>query len=417
MLSWTNQFNICSFLDNHQYHLPGHSYECLAGLGMIRKIDVQAGDALHHLQDFLNTSNDWCFGHFAYDIKNEIEDLHSRHPDFIQFPDLFFFIPEIVVILKEKEISIGVFDQSQDQIFESILQAEYLATDIDSPPLNIKNRISHTNYLDTVRALQTHIHRGDCYEINFCQEFYADDASIDPLRVYLGLSELSPSPFSAYYKIEDKWLICLSPERFLKKTGREIISQPMKGTWKRNTANQFMDEVNRRNLQESKKDRSENVMVVDLVRNDFSRVCKEGTVHVEEMFTIQSFPQVHQMVSTVKGILDDGIMMEQLIRACFPMGSMTGAPKKKVMELIEEYEQTRRGLFSGAVGYISPNGDCDFNVVIRSVLYNSSNKYLSFPAGSGITYFSDPEKEYEECLLKAKAIKKVLEQIPTPYKT
>ncbi|PWT95072.1 MAG: aminodeoxychorismate synthase component I [Bacteroidetes bacterium] len=416
MLSWASQFNICSFLDNHQYHLPGHSYECLAGVGMIHKIEASAGNALRKFQEFVNANRDWCLGHFAYDLKNEIEDLHSHHSDFIQFPDLFFFVPEIVLILKENQISIGVFDHSHETIFETISSCDYNLPDKKFHTPIIKNRISREKYLETINALQYHIRRGDCYEINFCQEFYADEIEIDPLRLYLGLSAVSPSPFSAYYKIDDKWLLCLSPERFLKKTGPQIISQPMKGTWKRNTKDEVLDEINRKNLQESKKDRSENVMVVDLVRNDFSRICKEGSVHVEEMFSIQTFPLVHQMVSTVKGILSDDITMDQLIRACFPMGSMTGAPKKRVMELIEEFEESRRGLFSGAVGYVAPNGDCDFNVVIRSVLYNSSNKYLSFPAGSGITHFSDPEKEYEECLLKAKAIKKVLEQSPTPHK-
>ena len=155
----------------------------------------------------------------------------------------------------------------------------------------------------------------------------------------------------------------------------------------------------------SDKDRSENVMVVDLVRNDLSKVCEEGTVKVDELYGIYSFPQVHQMISTVSGELKKNISFTEIIKATFPMGSMTGAPKKRVMELIEQYEKTKRGIFSGCLGYISPNGDFDFNVVIRSIMYNASSNYLSFQAGSAITFYSDPEKEWEECLLKAEAIK------------
>ncbi|MBL7747847.1 MAG: chorismate-binding protein, partial [Chitinophagaceae bacterium] len=160
----------------------------------------------------------------------------------------------------------------------------------------------------------------------------------------------------------------------------------------------------------SAKDRSENVMVVDLVRNDLAKICTEGTVKVDELYGIYSFPQVHQMISTVSGELKQGISFADIIKATFPMGSMTGAPKKRVMELIEQYEQTRRGIFSGAVGYIAPNGDFDFNVVIRSIMYNAATRYLSYQAGSGITFYSDPEMEWEECLMKAAAIRKVLEE-------
>ena len=197
------------------------------------------------------------------------------------------------------------------------------------------------------------------------------------------------------------------PGTVFKKGGSKNISQPIKGTSKRMQENAVSDEKNKMDLYHSNKDRSENVMIVDLVRNDLSKVCKEGTVKVDELFGIYSFPQVHQMISTVSGELKDNISFQEIIRATFPMGSMTGAPKKRVMELIEQYERTKRGIFSGAVGYISPNGDFDFNVVIRSIMYNSQSGYLSFLTGSGITFYSDPEKEWEECLLKAEAMKNV----------
>ena len=257
--------------------------------------------------------------------------------------------------------------------------------------------------------MKIHILRGDCYEINFCQEFYAEGVSINPVSIYHSLGAASPNPYSAFYKLDDKFLLCASPERYLKKTGSNILSQPIKGTWERSPTNDVEDELNKSRLSTSSKDRSENVMVVDLVRNDLSKVCIEGSVKVDELFGIYKFPQLYQMISTVSGTLNTGIRITDIVKATFPMGSMTGAPKKKVMELIEKYEVTKRGIFSGTVGYISPDKDFDFNVVIRSIMYNASNRYLSFQAGSGITFYSDPETEYDECLLKAMAIKKVLE--------
>jgi para-aminobenzoate synthetase component 1 len=205
----------------------------------------------------------------------------------------------------------------------------------------------------------------------------------------------------------------MSPERYLKKEGINILSQPIKGTSKRNIDNEEDDLLNITHLKTSEKERAENIMVVDLVRNDLSRICKEGTVKVDELCAVYSFPQVHQMISTISGILKDGIHWTDAIRQTFPMGSMTGVPKKKVMELIENYERSKRGLFSGSIGYVTPAGDFDFNVVIRSLLYNSTDKYLSFHTGSAITFSSDPETEYEECLLKAEAIKKALAETNT----
>jgi para-aminobenzoate synthetase component 1 len=271
--------------------------------------------------------------------------------------------------------------------------------------------MSKEEYCAVIEQLRQHILRGDCYEINYCQQFFSANAHIHPVTVYQQLSEVSPNPFSALYRTGDTWLICASPERFLKKQETKILSQPIKGTSIRIPHDQTADNHSKEALHNSAKDRSENVMVVDLVRNDLARVCEEGTVKVDELYGIYSFPQVHQMISTVSGVLKPGISFTEIIRATFPMGSMTGAPKKRVMELIERYELTKRGIFSGAVGYIAPNDDFDFNVVIRSIMYNAATSYLSFQAGSGITFYSDPEKEWEECLIKAEAMRKALEKL------
>ena len=407
MLSWCNRFNICAFLDNHHYQLPGHSYECLVGCGAIASVTVTAGNALHELQLFLDQQNDWCFGHLGYDLKNETEQLQSTHVDQIGFADLCFFVPEYVFQLGENEISIGSLNNDHAEVFQQI-KAQSILSSAQKNDLQIKERVSKEDYLNNIQSIRQHILRGDCYELNYCMEFFAEDARIDPAQVYQALTTISPNPFAAFYKVNNSYLLCASPERFLRKQGGQLLSQPIKGTLKRDRTDTAEDEVLKNQLYRSEKDRSENVMVVDLVRNDLSRVCKEGTVKVDELFAVYSFPQVHQMISTISGEIKDELAFTDIIRATFPMGSMTGAPKRKVLQLIDQYEQTRRGIFSGAVGYIAPDGNFDFNVVIRSILYNASTNYLSYLVGSGVTFYSDAEKEYEECILKASAIKNVL---------
>lgn len=407
VLNWVQPFSTFCLLDNHQYQVPPHAVECLVAAGVRRQLRCQAGEALNHLQAFQQERKSWLFGHLGYDLKNETESLQSNHPDRIGFPDLFFFEPEIVLRLSEDQLIIEAAEPAA--VYEAICTTPIQTTAPSGRPLHIRQVFSREEYLNVIRELQEHIARGDCYEINFCQEFYAEDTGINPLRVYQELSRLSPNPFSAFYRVNDHWLICASPERFLKKTGYTLLSQPIKGTSRRFPENATADEATRDALYHSAKDRSENVMVVDLVRNDLSRVCKEGSVVVDELFGIYSFPQVHQMISTVSGTLREDILLSQLFKATFPMGSMTGAPKKSVMQLIEKYERSRRGIFSGAVGYIDPQGDFDFNVVIRSIMYNQQTDCLSFQAGSGITHYSDAASEWEECGLKAAAIIHVLE--------
>ena len=406
VLNWIQRFNTFCLLDNHQYNIAPHTQECILGAGVRRKILMNGDNALGRLQDFIDEKKAWLFGHLCYDLVTEAGQISSAHPDHIQFPDFFFFEPEIIIRLNEKEMIIEAEDP--EEVFTSInSSSQYSKHQLQNVPV-IQNRLQKDEYLSRVRQLQKHILRGDCYEINFCQEFFAGKVTIDPAEVYQKLVTISPNPFSALYRLDDKWLLCASPERFLKKEGTTVLSQPIKGTSKRELTDKAKDELNKNELFQSAKDRSENVMVVDLVRNDLARICKEGTVKVDELYGIYSFPQVHQMISTISGELNKNISFAEVIRATFPMGSMTGAPKKRVMELIGQYEKTKRGIFSGCLGYISPDRDFDLNVVIRSIMYNASSGYLSFQAGSGITYYSDPEKEWEECLLKAEALQKVL---------
>ncbi len=456
MLNWASRFNICCFLDNHQYQSPPHAYECLLAAGSLRQLEVKTPAlAFPALEEFSRLNDDWLFGHFGFDLKNETGPFTSSHPDLIGFPDLFFFVPQFVIELSQKTIRIGIVVEEDkeavnegDQAWEDILREigvtpEYLpgmagngdpAGEAGSGKASgvkemgpLQARFSQEEYIRTIQRLREHILRGDCYEINFCQEFFTEQTFLDPVAVYLALSGNSPMPFGAFYKLGDKYLLCASPERYLQRKGQTLISQPIKGTWTRDLRDPGQDNQNRELLYHSDKDRSENVMVVDLVRNDLSKICIPGTVRVDELYGIYRFPQVYQMISTVSGEIPPGTSLVECIRSSFPMGSMTGAPKKRVLELIEQYERTRRGLFSGALGYISPVNrqegffnqdpgaardetarDFDFNVVIRSILYNHSGRCMSFQVGSGITFNSDPENEYEECMLKAEAIRKAL---------
>jgi para-aminobenzoate synthetase component 1 len=328
----------------------------------------------------------------------------------LNFPDFFLFEPEIVVKLTNDVLFIESNSTDCDAIFKTINNIE-LGTSEQITNLNIQPKISREEYITIINKLKHHIQIGDCYEINFCQEFFAENATINPLYIYQKLNAISPTPFSAYYKLNDKFLLCASPERFIKKVGNKIISQPIKGTAKRNLTNAAEDENLKNDLQQSQKEKSENVMIVDLVRNDLSKICIAGTVEVEELMKIYSFKQVHQMISTVVGELKSKTNFYDVLKALFPMGSMTGAPKLKVMQLIELYEKSNRNIYSGTIGYITPNGDFDFNVVIRSIAYNASNKYLSYQVGGAITHYSNPQQEYDECLLKASAIEKVLKNV------
>jgi para-aminobenzoate synthetase component 1 len=408
VLNWSARFDTFSYLDNQQYPSKDPGYECLLGVGERTRLQVAAGLAFEQLKKFSLQQEDWLFGHFSFDLKSETENSPSNLPDFIQFPDLFFFVPEIIVLIRLQEIEIGLYGNHHQRILNEIRAAPAPDKKSSATPGRIQKRISKEHYLQVIESLQRHILRGDCYEINFCQEFFIENADPDPLDLYRALNRISPSPFSAFYSVDKKFLLCASPERYLKRSGDNILSQPIKGTSARDLENLSRDESFKTELAASEKDRAENVMVVDLVRNDLSKICETDSVRVAELFGIYSFAQVHQMISTIVGKPLANLHWSEMVAGTFPMGSMTGAPKKRVLELIEQYEKTKRGLFSGALGYVKPNQDFDFNVVIRSLFYNSLSHYLAYFAGSGITVNSDPEKEYEECLLKVAAFETII---------
>ena len=409
ILNWAQQFREVVYLDSNDYPQQYSSYDCILAVDAFTSIKTDYHNAFEDLKQYQQISKDWLLGYLAYDLKNDIEALNSNNFDGLDFPDLFFFQPKKLFLLKGNQLEIQYLNMCDDEVeedFEEIwLQIADLREQISA--IEIQQRISKDNYLDKVSNLLEHIHRGDIYEANFCMEFFAENAVINPLEKFLKLNEISKSPQAVFFKNNIQFLLSASPERYIKKEGDLIISQPIKGTAKR-FLDPIEDEKSKSQLVLDPKERAENIMVTDLVRNDLSRTAQKGSVKVEELCGIYSFEQVHQMISTITSKLDSQYAAVDVIKTTFPMGSMTGTPKVSVLKIIEELEETKRGLYSGAVGYFTPNGDFDFNVVIRSILYNQEKKYASFSVGSAITSLSIPENEYEECLLKAKAMREVL---------
>jgi para-aminobenzoate synthetase component 1 len=416
LLIWSNAYPVFCCLESNNYYkscqsgLFYHTYDTIAGIDFAELFEPDRQEAFASLKEFVRRKKDWLFGHLSYDLKNEIENLTSGNFDGIDFPLMLFFQPRLVFTIRDKilEIHYPGDQYSKDEIdslYNSVRKLK-IKSFKDYKDLNIRQRTTRQEYIETVNKIKADIFRGDIYEVNYCQEFYCENQEINPLFVFNALRSISPTPFSCLYKMFDKYLISASPERFLKKIGSKIISQPMKGTIKRSNFSDT-DERLMNKLKYDPKEIAENIMIVDLVRNDLSKTAAVNSVRVEELCGIYSFKQVHQMVSTISAVLRTEDDMINAIKNAFPMGSMTGAPKIKAMELIEKYENIKRGLFSGAVGYFSPEKDFDFNVVIRSVLYNNTKLYLSYIVGSAITARSVPEKEYEECMIKAGAINQV----------
>lgn len=406
-LQWASTFEVCCCYDSSSYPDKYGKFDYLIAAGNSASLNASAGSAFDQLKAFYNKNHQWMFGLLSYDLKNEIEPMSSSNADGLEFPDLYFFVPEYLMLIKGDEIEVVLGDSTL--LMSEITQTLIKAQQQEEPELGIDNKISKEAYIEKIEAIKEHIARGDIYEINYCQEFFSENAVIDPLSVYRELNRISPTPFAGFFKLKDKYILSASPERFICKRGETLISQPIKGTARRN-ADHFLDQQIKEAFKTDVKEQAENVMIVDLVRNDLTKSAVKGSVQVEELFGIYGFTQVYQMISTISCRLSPTVHLIDAIRNAFPMGSMTGAPKVKAMQLIEQYELSKRGMYSGAFGYITPDGDFDFNVIIRSILYNATEKYLSFQVGGAITYNSIADKEYEECLLKASAIIQTLKK-------
>ena len=381
------------------------NYDILAGIGKIDTLITNQNSFLE-LSKFHDQKKDWLFGYLSYDLKNEIEALSSNNTDNFNADNLFFFIPKYVLLLNNGVLEVQTYEskESCDRFIQGFNFSDFDSFDDEIHLVSSNNKKS---YLQKIDIIKEHIQRGDIYEMNYCQEFCAVDAKIVAEAVFFELNEKMKTPFSSFLRLKDKYILSASPERFLSKRSTHILSQPIKGTRKRG-GTRLQDHNLINELKESPKDISENVMITDLVRNDLSVTAKKKSVKVDELCKVYSFNKVHQMITSISSQMDSGINFTDVLEAAFPMGSMTGAPKLRAMELIESYEDFKRGIFSGAVGYITPKADFDFSVVIRTILYNLANNYLSIGVGGAITIKSDPIEEYEECLIKARPLFEVL---------
>lgn len=405
LAGYARRFDMSIILDSNSHIYARGDY-------LYKKYDLIAGFAnksdgsemmtnLKDLTEIDSSLDHWYLGYITYDIKNSIETLQSKNPDHLKWPELLFFKPSILFLIRNNKLEVNY--NNRNFILQDFLDEAYSSITIlrQVEDFNLKPRMNKEEYLYCAKKIINHIKRGDIYELNYCQEFY-NNLTIDPYGTYLSINQHSPSPFSAFLKIDNHFLLSASPERFLKKETAKIISQPIKGTAPRGD-NKRKDDLYQNYLRTSTKERAENIMITDLVRNDLSKLALKNSVTVEELCGIYAFPHIYQMISTISATIKP-VTFADIIKATFPMGSMTGAPKIKAMQLIENYETVKRGLYSGSVGYIAPGMDFDFNVVIRSLQYDAKKGYLSYMTGSALTALSDMDKEYEECLLKSYAI-------------
>src|SRR5690554_2227418 len=379
ILNWSNQFREVVYLDSNDYPQKYSSYDMVLAVEAFTSIKTDYFDAFSKLNEYYQTTKDWLFGYLSYDLKNDVERLTSSNFDGLHFPDLFFFQPKKLFLLKGNQLEVQYLRMVDDEIesdFKEIVESRKSKIESPKSEVRIDQRISKENYLEKVLNVLEHIQKGDIYEANFCMEFYAENAQINPLETYKKLNSISESPFSVYFKNENQYILCSSPERYLKNEKGKIISQPIKGTSKR-FEDAELDNRSKIELQQNPKERSENIMIVDLVRNDLSRTAEKSSVQVEELCGIYSFKQVHHLISTITSSKKVEASVIEVLEKSFPMGSMTGAPKVSAMQIIEKQEASKRGIYSGSIGYFDPNGNFDFNVVIRSILYNSENNYRS----------------------------------------
>ncbi len=395
-------------LDSNQ--LRGWGNGCMEYMAALGALDTTSSH-LPALKKFHQEKKDWLLGFITYDYKNQLEGLTSRNENQMPLPELCFFQPRYLFIKDQQGFRLEYHSEASETEINQLMKRlhSHFVKPGPLPIIEFSPKVDADEYKKRVAQIQQNIHRGDTYELNYCIEYYASSAQIDPADTWLRLIEASPTPFSAFVKYQQQYTLCASPERYLLHTKGHLVSQPIKGTAARSSDPQT-DAHNKATLAASEKERAENIMITDLVRNDLSRIAQRGSVKVEELCGIYGFRQVWQMITTITARLDESCHWTDALATSFPMGSMTGAPKIKAMQLIDGYEVTKRGIYSGAIGYITPAGDFDFNVVIRSLFYNAHVDFLSFLVGSAITMGSKPEEEFKECQVKAAAMRKIFNQ-------
>lgn len=408
LLTWVSGFTHYAFLDSCTNMPYGEAaFDLMAGAGCAQYISATAETGFDEVKAFRNDYKDWMLGYFSYAMKNGVEDLSESSEPTVPVPDTLFFIPEVLIIVKGTDLTISVTEGEPSLVYKVIM-----ATDAGEPAcighnISLHPSTSKEKYIQTVDVIRNHIINGDIYEMNYCQEFSGRAELVDPVELFREATSTALAPFSVLFRWEDIYLVSLSPERFLRFQDGRVYTYPIKGTAPRGE-NPEADRRNLHDLEASEKNRAENIMITDLMRNDLTRYAVTGSIRADELCRVYSFPQVYQMVSKVSAELLPGADPVDVVKNAFPMGSMTGAPKVRVMQLIDELEDSARGLYSGSFGYFSPNGDADLNVVIRSILYHAGSGMVSVHAGGAIVYDSDPEEEYKECLLKINVLLKLL---------
>jgi para-aminobenzoate synthetase component 1 len=400
-LRWAATHPHCVYCEPNDLPYPGGPFRRVLAVAGATAAAAETLDALDALAQRTTRP---LVGFLTYELKNELEALGSHNPTGLAWPTLHFFEPESWLVWQPGVVEIHAPDP--DVTLTAILATVVPApTTPVVPPL--RARLPRAAYLQAAEAVRQDIQAGEVYELNLCQEFYAEGVALDPVATFEQLNAASPAPFAGFVRWQQHYLLCASPERFLTHQQGVLTSQPIKGTRARHP-DPARDEQQRLALLHDEKERAENLMIVDLVRNDLARVAMPGTVRVPELFGTYGFRQVWQLISTVQAALPPGTPLGAVLRATFPMGSMTGAPKIRAMQLIEHYESSRRGLYSGSFGILWPGGDFDLNVVIRSLQYRADTGYASLQVGSAITHDSVPEQEYAECLLKAQGVLQAL---------
>ena len=378
------------------------NYDLIAGVDSLNHLRSNK-NSLKSLKNFHNKNKDWLFGYISYNLKNEIESFNDNNQD--KNDKIHFFVPKFLLLVKKTTLEVLTYESKENTDKFINVSADFKYEKAKNITLSCVE--SKEKYIKKINLIKENIQRGDIYEMNYCIEFFAKNVKIIPQQLFLELNSATRSPFAAFMKLNDNFILCASPERFLKKKHSSLISQPIKGTSSRGSTIQ-QDKSLFYKLNKSEKDIAENVMIVDLVRNDLSKISKKSSVHVEDLCNVYGFEYVYQMISTISSQSKSNIHFTDILKSAFPMGSMTGAPKLRAMELIDSYEEKNRNFYSGSLGYIDPNGDFDFNVIIRTIVYNAIQKYLSVGVGGAITAKSDPDLEYKECLIKINPIIKAL---------